>query len=434
MDGRLDEAEHMAHQALEVAGRMERRVKAFRQAVNSLLLVLRREQGRLDELLPVFAGLRARRSALALCSLAICYAESGRRAEATEEFEKIAVDLAAIPRDAGWLAAMVLASELCTALADGPRAATLYRLLRPYAARNATLDIHACYGSVEHYLGMLCVTMGRLDVAAEHFEAALRFNLGMGATLWVAHTRYRYAAMLLARDLPGDQEHAAQLVELALATANALRLRDLGDKLRALGRTSGKGTAKPDGTVTILFTDIEDSTGMTERLGDLRAHELLRVHNAIAREVIGRYDGLEVKSTGDGFMIAFSSARRAVLCAIALQRAFAAHNVRHADAAISVSMGLHCGEAIWEAGDFYGKAVILAARLGTCAHGGEILVSSTFKELTESAGDVPYDAAREVSLKGFAGTHRVHAVRWREAAPHDATELPGAKEPPARKP
>ena len=169
--------------------------------------------------------------------------------------------------------------------------------------------------------------------------------------------------------------------------------------------------AAPDGTVTILFTDIEGSTVITERLGDQRWLELLRGHNAIVREQVAAHDGFEVKAEGDGFMLAFGSARRALQCAVDTQRAFARHN-ESADEAIRVRIGLHTGEAIKEADDFYGKNVILAARIAAQAQGGEILVSSLLKELTESAGDIQFGEGREVELKGLAGSHRVFEVAW----------------------
>ena len=81
----------------------------------------------------------------------------------------------------------------------------------------------------------------------------------------------------------------------------------------------------PDGTVTVMFTDIEGSTAMTERLGDVQAQGVLRTHNAIIREQVGAHQGFEVKSQGDGFMLAFSSARTALECAIAIQQNFAIH-------------------------------------------------------------------------------------------------------------
>ncbi len=172
-----------------------------------------------------------------------------------------------------------------------------------------------------------------------------------------------------------------------------------------------RSQAAPDGTVTILFTDIEGSTAMTERLGDLRWVDVLRAHNAIVRKQVAAHGGFEVKSEGDGFMVAFQSARRALQCAVDIQRAFTERN-ESADEPILVRIGLHTGEVIKEADDFFGKNVILAARIAGQAQGGEILVSSLLKELTESAGDIAFGEGREVELKGLAGTHQVFEVGW----------------------
>ncbi len=133
--------------------------------------------------------------------------------------------------------------------------------------------------------------------------------------------------------------------------------------------------AAPDGTVTIMFSDIEDSTVLTERLGDQAWQELLRKHNALIREQIGAYGGYEVKTMGDGFMVAFQSARKGLDCAIAIQRAFDAHNAADGEH-VKVRIGLHAGEAIKDGDDFYGKNVIMASRVAGKATGGEILVSS----------------------------------------------------------
>ena len=146
----------------------------------------------------------------------------------------------------------------------------------------------------------------------------------------------------------------------------------------------------PDGTVTILFSDIEGFTQMTERLGDQRAQQVLRGHNDIVRHQVAAYGGFEVKSLGDGFMLAFSSARRALQCAMAIQRALAAHNQEHPEELVLVSIGLHTGEFVQEMEDFFGKNVILASRIAGQAQGGEILVSSLLKELTDSAGDIRF--------------------------------------------
>ncbi len=175
-------------------------------------------------------------------------------------------------------------------------------------------------------------------------------------------------------------------------------------------RPSLRPAAAPDGTVTVLFTDIEASTKLNDRLGDLRWLELLRAHHAIVREQVHQHGGFEVKSQGDGFMIAFPSARRAVQCARAIQREIDSRLGQHPDGPIRLRIGLHTGEAIREEADFYGKNIVLAARIADQARGGEILASAVVKQLTESAGDVNFEDERELELEGITGTHRVYKV------------------------
>ena len=175
-------------------------------------------------------------------------------------------------------------------------------------------------------------------------------------------------------------------------------------------RPSLRPATAPDGTVTILFTDIEASTQLNERLGDVRWLELLRAHHAIVRDQVHQHGGFEVKSQGDGFMIAFPSARRAVECARAIQDAIDSQLGDHADGAIRLRIGLHTGEAIKEETDFYGKNIVLAARIADRARGGEILASSVVKQLTESAGDLRFENEQELELDGLAGTHTVYRV------------------------
>jgi class 3 adenylate cyclase/ketosteroid isomerase-like protein len=179
------------------------------------------------------------------------------------------------------------------------------------------------------------------------------------------------------------------------------------------GRPDLRSHAAPDGTVTMLFTDIEGSSTMTERLGDKRWLELLREHNAMIREQAEEHGCFEVKSQGDGFMIASQSARRGIQCAIDIQRAFTKYN-ETAQEPLQVRIGLHTGEVLKDADDFFGKHVILASRIANEARGSEILVSALLKDLTESGGDVAFGEAREVELKGLAGTYRIHEVTWRE--------------------
>src|SRR3954453_15365042 len=175
-------------------------------------------------------------------------------------------------------------------------------------------------------------------------------------------------------------------------------------------RPSLRPAAAPDGTVTIQFTDIEGSTAINGRLGDVRWLDLLRIHNRLVREQVHAFGGFEVKSQGDGFMVAFPSARRAIQCAQAIQEAVTHYLSDHPDGPIRVRIGLHTGEAIREESDFYGRNVVVAARIADQAQGGEILASAVVKELAESSGDVTFEDPREVELAGLAGRHAVYKI------------------------
>ncbi|MCA1840959.1 MAG: adenylate/guanylate cyclase domain-containing protein [Actinomycetota bacterium] len=165
--------------------------------------------------------------------------------------------------------------------------------------------------------------------------------------------------------------------------------------------------AAPNGTVTILFTDIERSTELTESLGDKLWMEVLREHDEIVRDHAARNEGFIVKSQGDGFMIAFRSAREALHCAMDIQRTFTSR-----DLGLKVRVGVHTGEAIREEDDFYGKAVILAARVAARARGGEILASSLVQQLVEGTGEFSFEQSLEIHLKGLKGQHLVAPLRW----------------------
>ena len=168
----------------------------------------------------------------------------------------------------------------------------------------------------------------------------------------------------------------------------------------------GSATA-PDGTVTLLFTDIEGSTERNAVLGDGQWMTLLRKHHELVREQVVSNGGFEVKSMGDGFMIAFSSARRGLQCATDIQRAV------EKDPALDIRTraGLHAGEAVRVGDDFYGGVVNMAARVAGSAEGGEVLVSTVVKALVESSGEFAFDPPRTAELKGFPGTQDLHPLR-----------------------
>jgi class 3 adenylate cyclase len=179
--------------------------------------------------------------------------------------------------------------------------------------------------------------------------------------------------------------------------------------------------AIPDGgTLTIVFSDIEQSTRRAVELGDERWLELLGFHNSLIRRHLARHGGYEVKSQGDGFMLAFSSARSALLCSIDVMRALAVHGRSRPADALRIRIGMHTGEAILEDGDLFGKPVVLAARIANQARGGEILVSSLVREIVESRGDLSFGESRSVELKGLGGAHTLHPVDWGARRQRDA--------------
>jgi class 3 adenylate cyclase len=173
------------------------------------------------------------------------------------------------------------------------------------------------------------------------------------------------------------------------------------------GRRSGTATGPP---VTILFTDMEGSTSLTQRLGDSRAQELVRAHDAIVRDSLAAHGGAEIKHTGDGIMASFGSARRAIDCAVAIQKDLAAEANT-----IRVRIGLNAGEPVVEDEDLFGAAVQLAARICGRAEAGQILVSNVVRELVMGKGFRFADIG-DVTLKGFETPLRLYEVKWEEAS------------------
>ena len=180
-----------------------------------------------------------------------------------------------------------------------------------------------------------------------------------------------------------------------------------------------------DGTVTIMFSDVCDYSGITDRLGDREAHELLREHNRIVREHVNAQGGREVKSNGDGFMVAFGSAARAIRCAAALRDALAQRNAESDGEAIRVHIGIHAGDVVRDGDDFLGSTVIIASRLADMAGPEEILVSAVARALAEGSREFSFDDARVVRIKGFTEAREAYPVSWaRDTRSTEPTLLP----------
>lgn len=155
----------------------------------------------------------------------------------------------------------------------------------------------------------------------------------------------------------------------------------------------------PTGTVTFLFTDIEGSTRLIQDLGDTIYAQVLAEHRELLRKAFHAHAGVEVETQGDGFLVAFESARHAVMAAVEAQRAVAARRWPE-DHAVRVRMGLHSGEPVRSGNGYAGLDVHRAARICQAGHGGQILLSTTTRDLV--ADDLPAG----VSLRDL-GEHRL---------------------------
>lgn len=162
----------------------------------------------------------------------------------------------------------------------------------------------------------------------------------------------------------------------------------------------------PNGRVAIMFSDIEESTALNERIGDRAFVRMIGKHDKSVRRFVDKHDGYVVKSQGDGFMVAFAQAEQAVRCGVDIQQ-----SLRKRPNGIRVRIGIHAGKSVLRGDDLFGRNVAMAARVAGEADGGEILVSGTVYEAISSCDDLTVETERDAELKGFTGTHTLYAVR-----------------------
>ena len=242
-EGRFREAEIAVHEALEL-GR-----SALAQGPNAQLAfdlqtyALRREQGRLEEVVDALERAVRDYPAYPVCRFVLAdgYAELDRRANARAAFDALAASDFSVEGSPGevemqWLFSLSLLPDVCRYLGDVERALILYDLLRPYARHNATTAPELSRGSVSRGLGILAAMLARWDDAVSHFEDALEMNAEMGARPWLAYTQCDFGRMLLARDLPGDHARANELMATAQVLSEELGMRALSEKIAALRR------------------------------------------------------------------------------------------------------------------------------------------------------------------------------------------------------
>jgi class 3 adenylate cyclase len=216
------------------------------------------------------------------------------------------------------------------------------------------------------------------------------------------------AARTLAAELPRGRLRFVEGIGVgSTAAAAAEHMREFISEVA--GEDQPSLTSAASGFRTVLFTDLVGHTEMMRRLGDDRGRAVLREHERITRDLLKQHGGAEVKTMGDGFMASFASVTKAMDCAIALQRAFAAHEGEP----LQVRVGLNAGEPIEEDGDLFGSTVIMASRIAAQAGAGEILIPEPLRHLLSGKSYIYRDRG-ETMLKGFEDAVRLYEVRWRD--------------------
>lgn len=171
--------------------------------------------------------------------------------------------------------------------------------------------------------------------------------------------------------------------------------------------------------LAIMFTDMENSTRMMEELGDETALTLLIEHDNIVRSQVVAHAGREVKNLGDGFLLVFPSARKAIDCAAAIQRSLNDFNRSGPPRPVRVRCGITVGEPLRHGHDLFGRCVALASRIVNEARAEQILVSGDLKDEVGPSAGVTFGRGRKIQAKGLSGTQDVFEVIWKLAQPAD---------------
>jgi class 3 adenylate cyclase len=208
---------------------------------------------------------------------------------------------------------------------------------------------------------------------------------------------------------------AEKIIEIQPEVAEGLMGNPVANDGGAALLPGGGSHDRDSGIRTILFTDIVESTALTQSLGDEAAMAMLKLHNDVVRTALNSQGGREVKHTGDGIMASFLSAAAAVKCAIQIQSELSKRAENQGKRPVKIRIGAAAGEPVEQHSDLFGCTVQLAARLCAAAAPEQILVSTAVAELCMGKG-LQFQDLGEVALKGFGNPVRAHAVTWSAAA------------------
>ncbi len=306
----------------------------------------------------------------------------------------------------------------------GQRSDQLVYHLSPSADRSAGPDA-VCQSCPVHAASVIAIVLGLLLLAAVVAVGVLHRQL-VQARAEVADLQNALGAE---RELPRGPRtmQAAQAAGLAMRTVvdTATRMREHGvremllssiDDLAAWAmedRNEIARIAAPDGTVTMMFSDIENSTSVNSEIGDEEWVKLLQAHDRLLHTYVDRHRGHVVKSQGDGYMVVFPNAELALGASLGIQRALSAKRQRSRRlrrTPIRVRIGLHTGTAIEREGDYFGRNVAMAARVAAMADGGEILVTRDIVEALAESPEFRFVEDNTVELKGLPGEHQLWLV------------------------
>jgi len=272
----------------------------------------------------------------------------------------------------------------------------------------ASFDTVAMHAASDHARGSLLLASGDAAGARRELQRALMRWQELDAPYEAARTR-----ILLGRAcrLAGDEDGAR--LEFGAAKATLERIGARRDARIAADELRGAEAPAPEEprvTRTFLFTDIVNSTRLVGVIGDDAWKDLMRWHDDALRSVVAEHRGEEIRHQGDGLVVSFDEPRRALECAIAIQRRLADHRRAHGFAP-AVRIGLHQTEATQRGLDYAGVGVHLAARVGALAGESEILLTRSTFDAANAPG-APL-GSRTVELKGIAEPVEVVSVEWR---------------------
>jgi tetratricopeptide (TPR) repeat protein len=406
LDGRFDEAERLALEALKLG--QNRNDGVASQAYATQISLVRREQDRFSEMEPIIKAFVVQLPDLvfARCALAFCYSELVRPDDARFHFELLAQDnFSRLQRNFSWLAGMALLAETCIFLNDSRRGEILYQQLLPFAQRQASLDMYVSYGPVVLYLGMLANLLQKFDDAEKHFEAALSATSRAGTRPWHAHARFRYAMMLRNRREPDSQTKWTELFQGALADARSLGMKSLERKLLDAQFSSvepsepagSRGTDRVDigpHRSSVLYLQMAESGQRPAMLGERGRRDLLHRFHTIAYEQLSLWNGHKISEDSDSLVAVFDDLVKGVCAANAIKDSISSMGM-------DIRAALHCGVSELSRAEALALASPLREQVLSAAATGEVLVSSTCKDL-RSEDRIRLTEKQVVHLKGIS--------------------------------